>query len=248
MDAMILAAGLGTRLKPITETIPKALVEVGGVPMLQRVAERLIAAGATRLIVNIHHHPEQVIDFIRSRDGFGIETLVSDESGELLETGGALRKAAPLFRRDAPFILHNVDVMTDIDLRAMYAEHLAHDPLATLAVMQRDATRYLLFDSEGSLCGFGNVATELHREWRTPVGETSRLGFSGVHVIAPRMLDMITETGAFSIINLYMRLVGDGETIRAHRVDASAWIDIGRPEQLELARRAVRDSRMEDGG
>lgn len=240
MDAMILAAGLGTRLRPITEQIPKALVEVGGVPMLQRVAERLIAAGARRLIVNVHHHPGQVIEFIRACGGFGVETLVSDESGELLETGGALLKAAPQIGRDAPFLLHNVDVMTDIDLEGMYAAHLARSPLATLAVMKRDATRYLLFDESGSLCGFGNAATALHREARTPVGATERLGFSGVHVIEPRMLDMITERGAFSIITLYMRLAAAGETIAAHRVDASEWIDIGRPEQLELARERAR--------
>ena len=236
MDAMILAAGLGTRLRPITETIPKALVEVAGVPMLERVARRLIAAGATRLVVNIHHHPEQVVDFIRERDGFGVETIVSDESGDLLETGGALLKAAPLLGRDRPFFLHNVDVMTDIDLERMYREHVEHDPLATLAVMRREATRYLLFDENQQLCGFGNASTGLHREARPPVGATERLGFSGVHVISPRMLDLITETGAFSIINLYLRLVAEGGAILAHRVDTSAWIDIGRPEQLERAR------------
>lgn len=233
---MILAAGLGTRLRPITEQIPKALVEVAGVPMLQRVAERLIAAGATRLIVNVHHHPEQVVEFIRSCNGFGVETLVSDESGELLETGGALLKAAPLFRRDAPFFLHNVDVVTDIDLAAMYGAHVEHDPLATLAVMERDAKRYLLFDEKNSLCGFGNTETGFHREARPPVGQTRRLGFSGVHVLSPRILDVITETGAFSIITMYMRMVAEGERILAHRVDSAAWIDIGRPEQLEQAR------------
>jgi N-acetyl-alpha-D-muramate 1-phosphate uridylyltransferase len=243
MDAMILAAGLGTRLRPITEQIPKALVEVGGVPMLRRVAERLIAAGATRLIVNVHHHPEQVIDFIRAENGFGIETVVSDESGDLLETGGALLKAVPLFHRDAPFFIHNVDVMTDLDLVAMYREHVEGDPLATLAVMERDAKRYLLFDEEENLCGFGNAETGLHREARPPVGATQRLGFSGVHVLSPRILDMITETGAFSIIPLYMRLAAEGERIRAHRVDTSAWIDIGRPEQLELARVQIESSR-----
>ncbi|HVK39305.1 MAG TPA: nucleotidyltransferase family protein [Candidatus Kapabacteria bacterium] len=243
MDAMILAAGLGTRLRPITEEIPKALVEVGGVPMLQLVAERLIDAGATRLVVNIHHHPQQVIDFIRAHDGFGVETVVSDESGDLLETGGALLKAAPLLRRDAPFFLHNVDVMTDIDLESMVAGHVAHDPLATLAVMQREAKRYLLFDEEQNLCGFGNAETGLHREARPPVGATERLGFSGVHVLSPRILGMITETGAFSIIPMYMRLVSEGHSIRAHRVDTSAWIDIGRPEQLEQARVQVEAGR-----
>lgn len=243
MDAMILAAGLGTRLRPITEQIPKALVEVGGIPMLTRVAARLVAAGATRLIVNVHHHPRQVIDFIDASGGFGVETVVSDESGDLLETGGALVKAAPLLRRDAPFFLHNVDVMTDIDLVAMYREHQAHNPLATLAVMRRDAKRYLLFDEEENLCGFGNSETGLHREARPPVGQTQRLGFSGVHVLSPRILDLITETGAFSIIPMYMRLVAEGESIRAHRVDTSAWIDIGRPEHLEQARVQIENTR-----
>lgn len=238
---MILAAGLGTRLKPLTETTPKALVEVGGVPMLKLVAERLVRAGATRLIVNVHHHPEQIIRFIDDNDGFGVETHVSDESGELLDTGGALAHASGLLSRDAPFFLHNVDVVTDIDLPAMYRAHTDADPLASLAVMRREATRYLLFDEEGSLCGFGNSSTGLHRDARTPVGATERLGFSGVHVLSPRIMDMITETGAFSIIALYMRLASDN-IIRAHRVDEARWIDIGRPEQLERARQETRSN------
>ena len=240
MDAMILAAGLGTRLGAITQKTPKALVDVGGIAMLKRVADRLIAAGATRLIINVHHHPEQLFDFIRENDGFGVETLVSDETGELLETGGAVLKAAPLFRRDAPFFVHNVDVMTDIDLAAMYREHVATDPLVTLAVMHREASRYLLFDRRG-LCGYGNAATGLVHQAREPEGPTERLGFSGVHVVSPRMLDMITERGAFSIITLYMRLAAAGERIAAHRVDQAAWIDIGRPEQLEAARKSAKE-------
>ncbi|MBC8144132.1 MAG: nucleotidyltransferase family protein [bacterium] len=235
MDAMILAAGLGTRLRPITQSLPKALVEVGGVPMLKLVAQRLIAAGATRLIVNVHHHPQQIIDYIASNAGFGVETHVSDESGELLDTGGALLQARPLFTRDAPFILHNVDVVTDIDLGAMYRAHVASNALATLAVMRREASRYLMFDDDGTLCGFGNAATGLHREARTPVGQAEHLGFSGVHILDPQVFDLMMETGAFSIITMYMRLAAN-HRIAAYRVDESRWIDIGKPEQLEQAR------------
>lgn len=236
MDAMILAAGLGTRLRPLTDRIPKALVDIGGMPILERVARRLIEAGATRLIVNVHHHAELVRRFVEERNGFGVETLISDESELLLDTGGGLAHAAPLFHRDASFLLHNVDVLTGVDLGALYREHVAGDALATLGVMARDAARYLLFDEEGSLCGHGNEATGVEKRAREPIGGTTRLGFSGIHAISPRIFDLITERGVFSIVDVYMRLAGAGERIVAHRIDGAEWIDIGKPEQLEAAR------------
>ncbi len=237
MDAMIFAAGLGTRLRPLTDTVPKSLVEVGGVPMLEQVAGRLIDAGATRLVVNVHHHAPTVIDFIARRNGFGVQTLVSDESDLLLETGGGLRKAAPLLRRDAPFLIHNADVLSDIDLRGLYRAHLASDAIATLAVMQRDTRRYLIFDQNG-LCGYGRGEQGGERMSREPVGQVERLGFCGVHAVSPHLLDLIEEEGAFSIIFLYLRLSQSGYRIAPYRVDGSLWIDIGKPDQLALARSA----------
>jgi NDP-sugar pyrophosphorylase family protein len=238
MDAMIFAAGLGTRLRPLTDTLPKALVEIAGVTMLELVARRLVDAGATRLIVNAHHHAAQLAAFIASRDGFGVETVISDESDLLLDTGGGLKRAVPLFRKKSPLVLHNVDIVTDIDLRALYRAHGESNALVTLAVMVRPSSRYLTFDAEGSLCGYGNTATG-YEEWaRAPVGKVERLGFCGIHVADPAILGMIEEEGKFSIIYpLYMRLIREGARIAAHRVDGALWIDIGSHEQLDRARR-----------
>ncbi len=239
IDAMILAAGRGTRLQPLTDRVPKALVEVGGVPMLEHVARRLADAGTTRLIVNIHHLGEQVRDFLNKRDFFGLEGLISDEAEELLDTGGGLLKAAPLFRRTAPFFLHNVDVLCNADLKAMYSAASASDGrLATLAVMARETNRYLLFDEEG-LCGHGNEERGTELLARPTVGLTERLGFGGIHVIDPRIFNLIEEQGIFSIIPLYMRLAGAGERILPWRIDDADWIDIGTPEKLAEGERRV---------
>lgn len=236
---MIFAAGIGTRLRPLTDTTPKALIEVGDMPMLERVARRLVAAGADRIIVNVHHHAEQIIAFLDRLD-LGVQTLVSDESDLLLDTGGGLSNASRLFRRDKAFLVHNGDIYSDIDLRALFASHNDQRELATLAVMERDVSRYLLFDEDGSLCGYGNLSTGLLRTAREPAGRTTALGFCGIHAISSRIFDRITERGPFSIIDLYLRLASEGERIAAHRVDGATWIDIGKPEQLARARELAR--------
>ncbi len=241
MDAMIFAAGLGTRLRPYTDTTPKALIEVGGRPMLELVARRLVAVGADRIIVNVHHHAGQMNAFLEGLD-LGAEIAISDESDHLLETGGGLKKAAPLFRGSEPFLLHNGDIYSEIDLAALYRAHDESRSLATLAVMERDTSRYLLFDGEGSLCGYGNRATGLLRKGREPIGPTVELGFCGIHVISPRIFELITESGPFSIIDLYVRLIAAGHRVAAHRVDGSVWVDIGKPEQLERARSLALES------
>lgn len=236
MDAMLLAAGLGTRLRPLTDRIPKALVPVGGIPILERVARRLIAAGADRLIINLHHLGEQVREFVRSRDGFGVEVVFSHEEDQPLETGGGLLRAAPLFRRDAAFFLHNTDILSEIPLRQMYDAHQRTSPLATLAVMERPTSRHLLFDDSG-LLGRTDEKKGLRLEARSPAGEVRPLAFGGVHVISPRMLGLLEEQGAFSILDPYLRLAGAGERILPFRIDAYRWLDIGKPEQLEEAER-----------
>ena len=235
---MVLAAGLGTRLRPLTDHTPKALIEVAGASMLERVARRLIAAGADRLIVNTSHLAEQVEDFLRAKDGFGVEWRASREPEGPLETGGALLLAAPLFRRDAPFFLHNSDILSDLPLREMYVAHVASGALATLAVMERETNRHLLFDDAG-LFGRSDAGKGIDLRVREPRGEVRKLAFGGVHVISPRILDLLTERGAFSILDPYLRLATAGETILPFRVDGWRWIDIGRPEQLETARREV---------
>jgi len=231
---MILAAGLGTRLRPITDTTPKALIPVGGVPMLERVALRLIAAGATRLIVNVHHHASQIEAFLRERDDFGVTVSLSDESQEVLETGGGLLRAGPYFQSEAPFFLHTVDVLSDCDLRGIYTAHEQQQALATLAVNNRKSTRYFLFDDEG-LCGHGNDETGVVRRVRQPVGQERKQSFCGIHVIAPRIFGMITEQGKFSIIDLYLRLAANGERLLPYNIGRSQWIDIGKPQQLQQA-------------
>lgn len=236
MDAMLLAAGLGTRLRPLTDHTPKALVPVGGVPILERVARRLVDAGADRLIINTHHLGDQIRDFVRERDGFGVEAVFSDEQGAPLETGGGLLQARPLFRGDAPFFLHNADILTDLSLEGMYRAHLQLGALATLAVMERPSSRQLLFDEVG-LVGRVDQGKQLRLEARAPVGEVKPLAFAGVHVISPAIFRGITETGAFSILEPYLRLVGEGARVLPFRIDGCHWTDIGKPEQLEEARR-----------
>lgn len=240
LDAMILAAGLGTRLRPITDTIPKALIPVGGVPMLERVARRLIAAGATQLVVNVHHHAGQIEAFLRERHGFGVHVSISDESDGVLETGGGLLHAAPFFRRDAPFFLHTADVLSDCDLRAVYRFHQEQQggALATLVVNNRPATRYFLFDDDG-LCGHGNDATGVVRHAREPIGQLRAMSFCGIHVIAPRIFELITERGKFSIVDLYLRLAADGHRLLPYDSSGCLWIDIGKPEQLQRAEAMV---------
>ena len=240
MQAMIFAAGLGTRLRPLTHRTPKPLVEVGGVPMLERVALRLVDEGAERLVINVHHLGDQVQAFVRERDGFGVETIVVQEPGdEPLETGGGLAHAAPHFLRDRPILVHNSDILTDIPLAELYRLHRAADgPLATLAVMERDTSRHLLFDDDG-LLGWANLDTGQERRVREATGDLRRHAFSGVHVVSARVLDLFTETGAFPIFGPYLRMVAGGERILPHRVDEHRWIDIGTHDDLELARKWV---------
>ena len=240
MDAMILAAGLGTRLRPLTDRTPKALIDVGGEPMLERIVRRLLAAGADRVIINTHHLGEQVVAYARSREAaWGVEVRISPEPDQPMETGGALLAAAGHFRGDAPFFLHNGDILTDLPLDALWAAHHASaHPLATLAVLERPTTRRLLFDTRG-LLGRVDDTRGVDLRVRPEVGPVLEIPFAGVHVISPRLLEMLSERGAFSILDPYLRLAAAGERILPFRVDGALWIDIGRPEQLEKARAAV---------
>lgn len=233
---MILAAGLGTRLRPLTDDRPKALVEVGGVPMLERVAVRLIEAGADRLVINAHHFAERVEEFVRSRDGWGVEYHVSVEPERPLETGGGLLQASRYLRGDAPFFFHNADILSDLPLDRMYRQHLESGALATLATMRRDTSRYLLFD-DGGLLGRVDRGKGLRIQVREPVGEERALAFAGVHVISPELPGRITEQGVFSILDPYLRLAGEGERIESFPMDGWRWLDVGKPEQLEAAQR-----------
>jgi mannose-1-phosphate guanylyltransferase len=243
MKAMILAAGLGTRLRPLTDDRPKALVEVAGRTLLEITLRRLREFGVREVIVNVHHFADMVVEYLKKNDDFGIRIEISREE-VLLDTGGGLKKAAWFFRQDStdpdePFVLHNVDVLSTIDLDRMVKFHRQHQALATLAVQERETSRYLLFDERNQLCGRRaghNGAPEIVR----PSKKTQALAFSGVHVISPRLLAKMDEDGAFSIITSYLRLAGGGENILAFRVDEYYWRDLGKPENVAQAAEDVK--------
>jgi NDP-sugar pyrophosphorylase family protein len=236
MKAMILAAGLGTRLRPLTNHRPKALVEVAGRTLLEIAIARLREFGVREIIVNVHHFAGMVTEYLREKNNFGMRIEISEES-TLLDTGGGLKKAAWFFCEAGPaqpFILHNVDVISTIDLRRMLDFHTRSQALATLAVQHRQTSRYLLFDEQMRLCG-RRLAKEQKTEIVRPSPRFEELAFSGIHVISPRLLGMMSEEGAFSIIQSYLRLAGEGESIVAYRADGDYWRDLGTPESVAYA-------------
>ena len=234
MKAMVLAAGVGSRLKPLTDRIPKALLDVGGAPMIERVIRRLKAAGVTELVVNLFHLGDRIVEFLSSQGDFGLRIEFTREA-ELLDTGGGLKNAAWFFDDGRPFFLHNVDVLSDIDLEKLLRFHHTVGALATLAVQSRPGSRQLLFDRDGRLCGRESPEAV---EWaKGPRNDIERLAFTGIHVIDPAIFPRMTETGAFPITRTYLRLVREGERIAAYRADGRYWQDIGSPEKLEAARK-----------
>jgi len=229
MKAMVLAAGLGTRLRPLTDSKPKALVEIGGRTLLEITLTRLASFGIREFLVNVHHFADQVTAYLASRGGFGLRVEVSREE-QLLDTGGGLKKAAWFFLEppEEPFLLHNVDVLSSIDPARMAESHRSSRALATLAVEERESSRQLLFDPDGRLCGRRQAG-------QPPSPGAAALAFSGIHVISPRLLGLMSETGAFSIIDTYLRLARAGEQIRAFRSDGCYWRDLGRARDLQEA-------------
>ena len=238
MKAMILAAGLGTRLRPLTNDRPKALVEIAGRTLLEFTLARLREFGIREVIVNVHHFADMVVDYLKSNHNFGMRIEISRED-TLLDTGGGLKKAAWFFLEDShlidqPFVVHNVDVISTIDLRRMVQFHTEHQALATLAVRDRATSRYLLFDEHLQLCG-RRAARDGHPELVRSSQRTEALAFSGIHVISPRLLEMMTEEDAFSIITTYLRLAAKGEGVLAFRADEYYWRDLGKPENVAQA-------------
>jgi NDP-sugar pyrophosphorylase family protein len=237
MKSMILAAGLGTRLRPLTDSRPKALVEVGGRTLLEITIARLREAGVTEVIVNVHHHAQMVIDYLKEKEDFGMRIEVSREDDLLLDTGGGLKKAAWFFLEgasaDQPFVLHNVDVVSTIDLKRMVGQHSEKGALATLAVQNRASSRQLLFDDGMALCGrrIQGGPDEMART----VPAVRAMAFSGIHVISPRLLEMIREEGFFSIIDVYLRLAANGASILGFSADEYYWRDVGRLSDLQQA-------------
>jgi len=259
LDAMVFAAGLGKRLRPLTDRTAKALVEVGGEPVLARVVRRLWRHGADRIVVNAHPFADRVAsclealeeELAREAEGRGPRLLLSLEKEGPLETGGGLLRAAPFFRGDRAILLHNVDVLTDIHLGMLAAGHVGSDALATLAVQDRPSSRRLEFDDEGLLGREGEPLRE-------PRGEARSRAFAGVQVISPRLLPLLDTIGSppagagkaagsgpvFSIVDAYLELASRGHRIAARDVTPAAWFEIGTPERLEAAREAVREGKV----
>jgi NDP-sugar pyrophosphorylase family protein len=246
MRAMILAAGLGTRLRPLTNDRPKAMVEVAGRTLLDITLRRLAAFGIREVIVNVHHFADMVIDYVKKNNNFGMRIEISRED-ILLDTGGGLKKAAWFFleegRSEEPFLLHNVDVLSTIDFRRMAQFHKQSQALATLAVQERETSRHLLFDESNQLCG-RRAGRDQKPEIVRPSKETRALAFSGVHLISPRIFPLMSEDGVFSIINSYLRLAGQGEKILAFRADEFYWRDLGKPENVTQAAQDVKQQRL----
>ena len=207
-QAMIFAAGLGTRLKPLTDTMPKALVPVGGQPLLWHVIQKLKASGFDRIVINVHHFAQQIVDYLKANNNFNIDIRISDETGMLLETGGGIKKALPLFDSQSPILIHNVDILSNIDLAAIYDEAQQSNVDALLMVSWRKTKRYLLFDEEMILDGWTNIETG---EIRSPYpainpSDLKQLAFSGIHIISPHVFPLFQEMPErFGIIDFYLK-------------------------------------------
>jgi N-acetyl-alpha-D-muramate 1-phosphate uridylyltransferase len=235
MKAMILAAGLGTRLKPWTDYYPKAVAVVNGKSLLQRNIEYLQKFGIVDVVVNVHHFAEQITKAIETNKGWGSKITISDETSEVLETGGGLMKAAPFLKGEEPFVLMNVDILTDLDLSAMINNHYANLPLATLATTNRETSRYFLFNEHDQLRGWRNVKTGEQKSGnRSLTGTETQKAFSGIHVINPALFSHIQQQGRFSMVDVYLSLMNDF-SIKSFDHTLSEFIDVGKPDSIKKA-------------
>ncbi|MDQ2862454.1 MAG: sugar phosphate nucleotidyltransferase [Bacteroidota bacterium] len=231
MKAMILAAGFGTRLKPFTDKHPKALANVNGKTLLQRNIEYLAGFGIHDIIINIHHFSDQVRSLLKENKGFGSDITISDESEGVLETGGGLKKAAWFFTNEVePFVVMNVDVLTDMDLSEMIEQHNFIQPLATLAVTTRHTSRYFLFDEIPNLCGWKNTNTGEQRISRE-ASQFFEKAFSGIHIMSPEIFPLIKMKGKFSMVDVYLELAKN-HAISAYDHSNTKFIDVGKPESI----------------
>jgi NDP-sugar pyrophosphorylase family protein len=237
MKAMILAAGLGTRLKPFTDKHPKALAMVNGKSLLQRNIEYLQKIGITEVLVNVHHFADQIIDAINTNHGWGSTVTISDETDAVLETGGGLKKAGWYFKNETSFLLINADILTNLDLDALVAQHTNSGALATLAVSDRNSSRYFLFDEAGKLCGWKNQNTGEYKPVHLNDSNTEHLqakAFSGIQVIDTKLLALMQREGKFSMVDVYLDLCATN-TILAYDHTGATLLDVGKPESLALA-------------
>lgn len=223
-QAMIFAAGLGTRLKPLTDTMPKALVPVGGKPLLWHVVQKLKDAGYERIVVNVHHFAQHIVDYLRQNDNFGLDIRISDESEKLLETGGGIKKALPLFDPHSPILIHNVDILSNLDLSALDVD------VPTLVVSERETKRYLQFDASMRLVGWKNIETG-----EVKGREGRPLAFSGIHVFHPSLFPLMNDwPERFPIMDFYLKVCADA-LIKGMEVKHLQLLDVGKLDTLEQA-------------
>ena len=239
---MIFAAGLGTRLKPLTDTMPKALVKVGGCTLLEQVTRKLTAAGADKLVVNVHHFAEQIKDFLHDNGNFGGQDIVvSDESSQLLDTGGGLKRAQGLFRDDEPILIHNVDILSNVDLQAFYEQGRQND--ATLLVSKRKTARYLLFDKDMRLAGWTNVETgEVRSPYKDLDPKTcTMLAFAGIHTFSPRLFPLMDGfPDKFGIMDFYISMCHKA-VIKGVVADGLKLLDVGKVDSLATAEQFIKE-------
>ena len=246
MKAMIFAAGLGTRLKPLTDSMPKALVQIGEMPLLEHTINKLKKSGFDEIIINVHHFPEQIIQFLKQNNNFGIRIEISDESGFLLDTGGGIRKAQRFFDDGKPFLVHNVDILSNLDIKLLYHQHLRTNSLATLAVSERDTFRYLLFNDDLQLKGWINEKTGETK----PVGLRkielyNKLAFSGIQILSTNVFDLMREFGdKFPIMDFYLSKM-QNNIISGFIPENFKMLDVGKIEMLDEAEKFIQEQSFE---
>lgn len=238
MNAMILAAGLGTRLKPLTDEKPKALIEIAGMTLLEISIKKLLKHGFENIIVNVHHFGDMIISYLKEKNNFGANIYVSDERKLLLDTGGAIKEIEKHINFDFPILVYNVDVITDLDLMKLYEYHSQSDNLATLAVRKRNSGRYLLLDRDNILCGWTNKITKEKRLVRDNISTLNEFAFSGIHAVNPAVFNLMPVERKFSIIDLYLKLAPNF-LIKGYDHSETEWIDVGKLKNIEAAERLL---------
>lgn len=235
MMAMLFAAGLGTRLKPFTDKHPKALAMVNGKTLLQHNIEYLQQFNIRKVVVNVHHFPQQIINIINENKGWGSEVLISDETEEVLETGGGLKKAEHFFKGYENILVMNVDMLTNLDINKMLLFHITKNALATLAVTERNTSRYFLFNTQQKLCGWMNNTTKQVRGVEQfDEAKHQPLAFSGIQIMQSKLISLINQTGKFSLVDVYLDLL-KANTILAYNHSKDKLIDVGKPESIAIA-------------
>lgn len=232
---MILAAGFGTRLKPITAHTPKALIEINGTPLIELQIKKILSLGFSEIIINVHHLADKIIEFVNSKSWNGANIEISTEE-KILETGGGLKKASWFFAGDEPFLVHNVDIITNLNIQRMIDIHQEAESLSTIAVRRRNTKRYFLIDEEKNLCGWKSIDKNETLLKRKPVGEISELSFMGVHMMSPKIFSFMPSEEKFSLVDLYLNLAEKELPVKAFEDNNSEWLDIGRKENLLIAK------------